>query len=82
MALIDLSMGYPLVSRKIFVLIPLNTLTFPVSFRLCLVNTVKFEKAPIKHVKQLPYDTDGKGVSNVMFNSERCFQSSRMVEVG
>lgn len=82
MALVDLSMGYPLVSRKIFVLIPLNTWTFTVYFRLCSVNTVKFEKAPIKHVKQLPYGTDGKGVSNVMFNPERCFQSSKMVEVG
>ena len=35
------------------------------------------EKTPVKHVKQLPYDIDGRGIFNVPFNPEKRFESSR-----
>ena len=36
-----------------------------------------WEKTPVKHVKQLPYDIDGRGIFNVPFNPEKRFESSR-----
>ena len=36
-----------------------------------------WEKTPVKHVKQLPYDSVGKAIFNVPFNAEKSFESSR-----
>ena len=35
------------------------------------------EKTPVKHVKQLPYDIDGRAIFNIPFNPEKRFESSR-----
>ena len=34
-------------------------------------------KTPVKHVKQLPYDIDGRGIFHVPFNPKKRFESSR-----
>ena len=36
-----------------------------------------WEKTPVKHVKQLPYDIDGRAIFNVPFNPGKCFEPSR-----
>ena len=36
-----------------------------------------WEKTPVKHVKQLPYDIHGRAIFNVPFNPEKRFESSR-----
>ena len=36
-----------------------------------------WEKTPVKHVKQLPYDIDGRAIFNVPFNPGKRFESSR-----
>ena len=35
------------------------------------------EKTPVKHVKQLPYDIDGRAIFNVPFNPEKHFESMK-----
>ena len=32
-----------------------------------------WENTPVKHVKQLPYDIDGRSIFNVPFNPEKHF---------
>ena len=39
------------------------------------------EKTPVKHVKQLPYDIDGRAIFNIPFNPESALNPRGMVDL-